>query len=198
MNYATIILAAGQSSRLGRAKQLLIWQGKSFVEHTFDLASTVVSEKQIIIVTGGRKELVEEHLIEKGLPFIHNPNWEEGMGSSIRVGVNHLLQAVPNIDGILIMVCDQVKIQSTDLQNLLNAHQANQDKVIAAQYLGRVGVPAVFPQTWFSVLSTLEGDRGARFLLRKRPDEVISIDLPNAAFDVDTEEDYRELLGLIS
>ncbi len=195
INYAAIILAAGQSSRLGRAKQLLEWKGKSFVQHTFDVAARFVPPDQIIIVTGARQEQVEAHLSKHKLPFTHNPDWPEGMGSSIRTGTNVLLQAFPNIEAILIMVCDQVKIEPFDLQPLFEAHQANPEKAIVARYLNRVGVPVIFPKAWLAMLRELEGDRGARAILRNQPDALYPVDLPKAAFDVDTEEDYRNLLG---
>jgi CTP:molybdopterin cytidylyltransferase MocA len=116
---------------------------------------------------------------------MHNQQWQEGMASSIRAGVN----AAPGADGILLMTCDQPAVTAAHLRTLIAA-----DRVCASAYSGRRGVPAYFPAALFPDLLRLTGDTGARGLLQDAP----AIELAGGDLDVDTGEQLshaRELFG---
>src|SRR6478672_7716742 len=93
-SYAVIILAAGSSSRLGRPKQLLAYKGKTLLQHAIDSAKATKA-KQILVVLGAVKELINNQIDDKGIVRVDNPNWESGLASSIKAGINALTSKLP-------------------------------------------------------------------------------------------------------
>ncbi len=112
-----------------------------------------------------------------------NEKWDEGMGASIRCGV----AAVGDVDGCVVMACDQPAVTAGHLQKLMESGE-----VAASGYAGRRGVPAYFPARVFVVLRDLSGDVGARELLKRARVE----DLLHGELDVDTEEDLARARAL--
>jgi CTP:molybdopterin cytidylyltransferase MocA len=115
-----------------------------------------------------------------------NDEWAEGMGSSVRTGVNALDNSV---DGCIIVTCDMPAVAPSHLRELMH-----QGEITASRYAGRRGVPAYFPATAFDALTQLHGDAGARELLKNAN----AVQLPNGELDIDTAEDLlraREIFG---
>ena len=188
-----ILLAAGRSSRLGSPKQLLTYKGKSLLRHAVDAA--LGSEMTpLIVVLGAHSELLKKELeSEKGVQVIINKGWEEGMASSIRCGVNAAMQTSPSTDGLIIMVCDQPFVSPALLKRLVDTQHQTGLPVVASGYHSSLGVPALFYKTFFETLLELEGDTGARKLLKEHKDVVAMVDFPEGVIDIDTENDYHEL-----
>ncbi len=193
-NLATIILAAGNSSRLGQSKQLLKKNNESLLIRTIRLA--MQNTPQVFCILGNEASslstIIESEVVKKQpLTIVENKNWKTGMGSSIACGIKAL---PPKTNGVLIMLCDQWVITNNDIKQLINQHLQFPDKIIASHYFEpRLnqqvhGAPAIFPQCYFSELSTLQ-NTGARNIIKNNLANVVSVDLKNAAFDCDLPED---------
>lgn len=181
-----ILLAAGGSTRFGSPKQLAIYQGKTLIRRA---AETLVSSgtHPNVAVLGAETEGSTQQLEGLEINICINKNWHSGMSSSIRSGLKHLLSLEPNLDAILITLCDQPLITPESLQLLTTQFQTGSTPIIAAKYGDTVGVPATFSRELFDELLDLEGDKGARDLIRQNKHTQIEIDA--ASLDVDTQED---------
>jgi len=185
-----VILAAGASHRLGRPKQLLPWQGKTLLEHASATLQSVFADR-VMVVLGADAELIAASVELGDATTVINHDWQQGMSASIRLGLTAL---PPSAAAALLVLCDQPLITSSHYQNLLQSWQANPEQIIASQYHGDLGVPALFPRAFFSALQNLTGDRGAKPLLREHAQQVQAIGLDQAELDIDTDEDFRRLL----
>lgn len=188
-----MILAAGSSSRLGRPKQLLPFNGKSLLEHAVDAANDSIAEP-VIVVLGANAEKLEKEIIEKKVHIEENKEWQEGMASSVRCGITALMRIAPAADAAIIMVCDQPFV-SSELLNELIAHQKNTGKlIVTSQYENAVGPPALFYKTIFPELLKLKGDAGARKIIEQRKGDIATVSFMKGSIDIDTEADYKTIL----
>ena len=192
--YGIIILAAGNSSRLGQPKQLLRFNEKSLIRYTADEAVKVAG-KQVIVVTGAHKNLVEEELCDCPAHTIHNTYWQEGMSSSIYIGLITLISIFPNIHAVTICVSDQPFIAAAIFQQMINEQQQTNKGVVAAAYGGTTGVPVLFTDRYFIELLNLKGSEGAKILLNKFPDDFTTIDFEKGHIDLDTPEDVAQWIS---
>ena len=110
------------------------------------------------------------------------------MSSSIKAGLEYLLNLEPKLDAVLITLCDQPHVTTDSLQLLLTKFQAESTAIAAAQYGETIGVPALFSRELFDELIYLEGDKGARNLIRSRND-LVTVEIDTAAIDIDTPDD---------
>jgi molybdenum cofactor cytidylyltransferase len=172
---AAVVLAAGGSTRLGEPKQLVIVGGETLVERAVRAARDAGCEP-VVVVLGAEEERIRERCNLAGAVVLVNEAWEEGMASSIRVGVG----ASGGADGVLLMTCDQPAVTAAHLLAVMAAGE-----VTASAYAGRRGVPAFFPAAIFPALLELRGDVGARELLLG----AATVDLVGGDLDVDTEAD---------
>ncbi|RYE20871.1 MAG: nucleotidyltransferase family protein [Sphingobacteriaceae bacterium] len=194
---AVIILAAGSSSRLGKPKQLLEYQQETLIKHAVKTALLI--SKTVIVVTGFLHEEIIEELKTLELQIVHNPDWQEGMGSSIQTGIKYLqqLKSVKQINSAMILLSDQPLISAEHLQKLRSQFYLDKRSIAATGYAETEGVPAVFHKKLFPVLQNLPGNRGAQWLFKKYPDQLTIVPFEGAAIDVDTKEDYLRLLQLV-
>ena len=185
---SVVILAAGNSSRLGRPKQLLNYRGVSLIERACRQALRITD--RVSVVTGASAENIADALEELPVTLIHNASWQEGMGSSIVTGVN----ADTGSSGVLLMLCDQPLISDEHYMALVQCFNENPQKIIASSYKQVIGVPAIFPARFFASLQGLSGAIGARKIIQENPDSLTSIDCPQAAIDIDVEADVESWL----
>jgi molybdenum cofactor cytidylyltransferase len=186
---SVLIPAAGASTRLGQAKQLLRHGKRTLIRHAIDNAVSC-DPAEIIVITGARASDVRDAAGEAPVRWVHNPRWREGLGVSIASGANAI---GPDSGAVLILLCDQWRIGAGDLQALLSAWRAAPGRIAAARVGGHFTPPVIFPAVWFDALRRLTGDRGARSLLESDPGVVTAVPLDNAAFDLDTP-DHLKLL----
>jgi molybdenum cofactor cytidylyltransferase len=188
-----VILAGGQSSRLGRPKQLLQLNGMTLLEK---VATEALGMKNIpvLIVLGANAEAIKAGFHVQGIEWVVNDNWQEGMASSLRTGIESMQQHHPQVDGILFLVCDQPFLQADLLKELINLQARADLPVAACRYGDRLGTPALFHQSVFSLLLDLKGDTGARKLLEGIAEQVAILDFEKGIYDIDTREDYERLL----
>lgn len=189
---AGVVLAAGASSRLGRAKSLLTYKGRPLICGVV-AAAGAVCDAGVTVVTGAGQAAVTEALTGMAdspgvLNCVHNEQWQAGMGSSLATGVRYVATHLPDARAILLMLCDQPGVGAHQLAALAQLWHAKPDLPAAAAYAETYGAPAVFPRSWFDRLMSLDDDQGARALLRQCPDLQL-LDMPEAAADIDTVDD---------
>ncbi len=186
------MLGAGSSSRLGRPKQLLPYNGKSLLEHSVDTANNAEANP-VIVVLGADAALLEKLIDEKKVHIVENKEWEEGMASSIRCGVNALMHIAPSSDAVILMVCDQPHVSASLLNELITIQKNSGRLIVTSQYENTFGPPALFYKTLFPELLKLKGDAGARNIVVQHIDDVATVLFTEGNIDIDTEEDYKAL-----
>lgn len=190
---AIVILAAGASKRMGKPKQLLQWGETNLIGHTINTALEV-NPKEIMVVLGAHFELIKTEVENSNVTIFNNPHWEKGLGTSIAFAIEHLQTSESNIDGVLIMLCDQPFVTSDFLKTMISDFKADTHQIMATSYgNGKCGVPALFDKTYFSELMALEDDYGAKYLLQKHQLNVETLVPPMDNMDLDTNEDYTNL-----
>jgi molybdenum cofactor cytidylyltransferase len=191
-----VVLAAGQSARMGSPKQLLAYGDESLLRHAVRVAldSAIGS---VMVVTGAYQAAVEKDL--QGLPVVpvFNPQWEEGMGASIRIATEAAMEHLPETDGLLFMVCDQPYVHASHLQHLWETQAETLMPIVTSQYEGIRGTPALYHASLFEELLALEGDHGARPVLKAHADEVAAVPLSEGGVDIDTAFDYTQFLNAV-
>ncbi len=186
-----IILAAGNSSRLGRPKQLLQIGRQTLLKKITAAALSLYCGPVIVVLGNYTEELLTEC---DGAVIAINHNWAQGMAGSIAVGLNRLQASFPNVTGVIIAVCDQPFVTASLLQQLIAVYDQTQKPIVAAAYKETAGTPAYFHHTLFDELMQLKGDRGAKQIILKHESRLALVDFPGGEMDVDTEEDYIRLL----
>lgn len=178
-----ILLAAGGSTRFGSPKQLAIYQGKSLIRRAAETLLNSGCDPNVAVL-GAEIEGSAKQLEDLPIIICVNENWQSGMSSSIKAGLEHLLPLEPDLDAVLITLCDQPHVTFESLALLLAEFQSISIPIIAAKYNETIGVPAVFSRELFGQLLHLEGDKGARSLIRSRTD-LDTIEIDAAAIDID-------------
>jgi molybdenum cofactor cytidylyltransferase len=187
-----ILLAAGNSSRMERPKQLLAYRGTTLLRHA---ASTAVATGfvPVVVVLGSEAGACGAEVSDLPVHAVVNAEWKDGMGTSVRAGVQELLRVAPQIEGVLIMLHDQPMISAGRLRALVKAWKPGNDGV-ASVYGGTIGVPALFTRELFSELAGLAGLQGAKRVLEAHLEQVLNFDMPEGLEDIDTQADYERLV----
>jgi molybdenum cofactor cytidylyltransferase len=185
---ATILLAAGEASRYGSAKQLLQIEGEPMVRRA--ALAAVEAGTRAVVVTGAHRAEVETCLDGVDVVCSFNASWREGMGGSIAHGIGHVRRAMPVASACIVMLADQPGITAADLRRFVATANAAPRRIIAARYGGTTGAPCLFPRDYFGELAALTGDLGARMVIRRHANRVDELSVPHAALDIDTVEDY--------
>jgi molybdenum cofactor cytidylyltransferase len=181
-----VLLAAGSSSRFGSPKQLAAVGGRPMLVRVLDALLELEGRDAIAVVLGANADRLGPLVRHESVNVVLNPDYAQGMAGSIRAG---LAAAPADSRGVLIALADQVAVTSDDLRQLVICWQQRPDRIVAAQYTGTTGAPAIFPSELFGELAALQGDRGARALLSLHADRVVAVPMPSAALDVDTPAD---------
>ncbi|MEI6107744.1 MAG: nucleotidyltransferase family protein [Opitutae bacterium] len=184
-----ILLAAGASRRMGRPKQLLPLGGQPLLRHVVTaLLSAPVNP--FVVVLGSQAAEIAPVLAGMPVEIVVNPEWTEGLGSSLRTGVIALERLAPQLDGLIVALADQPGLTAAHLAALLHRHRDTGRSIVASSVADRAMPPAFFSARWFPRLSTLTGDQGARALLMAQAAEVAHVPLADGT-DLDTPEDYQ-------
>ena len=178
VSVAGVVLAAGFSRRLGRPKQTVAIGGETLIERSVRVAQAAGLDPILVVVNA--QAAFSERIRAEGCAVVLNGEAAEGLASSIRAGV-HALQAVPGLQGAVLMTCDQIGTTPSHLRGLYG----EPNRITGSRYGGKNGVPAYFPYASFPELLALRGDTGARDLLRTAH----AIEAQELALDLDTEED---------
>lgn len=189
-NPAALVLAAGGSRRLGQPKQLIRMNGESLLRRTARLA-IVAGCDPVLVVLGADAELMRLEAAGLGVECIVNEEWEQGMASSLRCGVEKLRGC--DIDSLMVLVCDQPRLSQAILGSLIAAHHRTRPDITASTYGGVKGVPAIFDRKVFPTLAALKGDEGARKVIANPKWVVSTIEFADGEFDVDLPSDLDRL-----
>jgi molybdenum cofactor cytidylyltransferase len=189
---SAVILAAGPSSRLGRPKQNLTYSGLTLLQHAISNVSHVAD--QVVVVLGADEEVIAKTITDKAVVILSNPRWLEGMASSIRLAVVHLMSSHTPVSHIICMVCDQPFVTSGFLEELKKTAVSDSYGIVATAYGDTVGVPVIFSAKYFSELIELTGDEGAKKVVMHHQDDLRLISYNKALIDINTEEDYKRLI----
>ncbi len=184
-----VLLAAGGAARFGSAKQVIAIDGVAMVRHC--ACNALNSGAPVVVVTGAHRDHVDHELRDLDVTSVHNADWNVGMGSSIACGVGVVAQN-PAIEAAIILLADQPLVSGDDLRALISQHQKQDDCIIAASANGTLMPPCLFPRLYFSELQTLRDQTGARAVLQRHGDSIVTVPMPNAAVDIDTKEAYAQ------
>ena len=189
---AVIILAAGSSSRLGEPKQLLEHDGKSLLQKAIDAAINAHTNP-VIVVLGANADQISKEINKSKIQVIINSEWEEGMASSVRVGLNEVLFSSPSTEVVILMVCDQPYISPDLIKDLIDTYKQTGNPIVTCNYGEAIGPPALFHRSLFNELMELNGDVGARKIIQRHSDKVATVLFTKGKIDIDTKEDYDAL-----
>lgn len=192
MPIAAIVLAAGGSQRLGRPKQLEPWGDRNLLGHVVRATSSFPVD-EVWVVLGHDWERILETTDMDDAGIIENPEWEEGIASSIRVGFDALTR-LSRCDRALIVIGDQPDVSTEIVEALLESHETAGKPVTVPKYRYSWGNPVVVDRSLWPRLMSLEGDEGAKRLWQAHPEwvnEVWFAEVPPR--DVDTDSDVAEL-----
>jgi xanthine dehydrogenase accessory factor len=184
---AVVILAAGGSRRLGRPKQLVEIEGQPLVRRAAEAALSAGSGSVHVIV-GAEVVRVREALQDLPVELVINDAWKEGVASSIRAAIETIEQRERPVETLILMLCDQPGVSGDVLRRLLDAYRTTRAPVVASRYPEGPGVPALFHAELFPALKSLDGDVGARELIRHLDRDVVTIPF-SLTDDIDTPGD---------
>ena len=188
---ACVLLAAGGSRRLGRPKQFVRYRGRPLLLLAVAAARSALPRSPLVVVVGADALRMRLALRRANCDarVVTNAQWHEGMATSLRAG---LAGADRTTQAALILLGDQPLVDAAALARLVAAWRRRPGVPAVARYDGRTGVPAVLPRRYWRALKSLRGDEGARALLRGGATLTL-VDMPEAALDVDTPADVRQL-----
>jgi molybdenum cofactor cytidylyltransferase len=147
----------------------------------------------VVVILGKDANLFKKEIDEGKVRVAINSSWEEGMASSLRLGLDTLINDKPYIDAVIFMVCDQPHVLSSILNELIITQQKTTKQIVTCNYGDSIGPPALFHKKYFKDLMKLSGDTGARKIIQQNMNDMTTILFPEGEIDIDTEEDYEEL-----
>jgi molybdenum cofactor cytidylyltransferase len=192
MHTAAILLAAGASTRMGQAKQLMNYGGQPLLRHAAETA-IAAGCAPVVVVLGARESEIRPALDGLDVEIVVNDRWAEGMGTSIQAGLRALEGR--EVAGAILALADQPMVSAAFLAGLGATHAKSGKGIVAARYSGTLGVPVFFSQAAFPLLAALKPDQGCKGVIMGHPQDALHVDCPEAAFDIDTPEDYARLPG---
>lgn len=187
-----LILAAGNSSRLGQPKQLVNFGGKPLIVHIIEQA-LFVKMRSVFVILGGNQSLILPKIAHLPVTIINNENWEKGMGSSISAGVKAIQKQHPTTTGIVTLLCDQPFVSADLLYQIIQTQAETQANIVASNYAGNTGVPAYFGQSIFPELLSLKAKGGAKKIIQQHLSTLSCVSFPEGIFDIDTPDDLKRI-----
>lgn len=201
---ALLLMAAGESSRLGEPKQLveiseIDKEPQSLLKRQVTLMSEIClsTSAKAFCVIGCQNDKLINHLSgfspAQNLTFIDNVSWSQGLSNSIAKGVTSLSL---DVSAVLIFLVDQWQLTTEDLLNLINEWRQSPKKIHIASGSNKTSPPVIIPRSYFKELMQLNGDLGARKIIKKNIKQVRLHEMPSAFADLDTPEQLKELIKI--
>ena len=190
---SAIKLAAGESKRMGQLKQLLPFRGSSILGQVMEsLLQSQVAEA--IVVLGYQVEKIMPQIAREAVKIVVNPDFEQGMSSSIRCGLSHISEAA---DGVMIVLGDQPLIEKETIDLLMGKNRQSERGIILPVYKGIKGHPVIFKMKYKDELMRLTGDIGGKEIIERHPSDVleVEVDSESVVIGIDAESDYQSLVG---
>lgn len=171
---------------------MLQYDGKNLLQHILSEAISSYASP-VIVVLGANSDVVSKEIDKTKVYVIENTEWEEGMASSVRIGLSTLLKTFPSVDAVIFTVCDQPYVSASLLNDLINTQVETCKPIVTCNYGETIGPPALFHKSFFNKLMQLKGDAGARKIIQEHSDEVATVLFAKGKIDIDTNEDYEAL-----
>lgn len=184
---AIVILAAGKSLRMGFAKQIIRINNEPLLKITLDKIESISEDTYCVL--GANKDLILEEIHFNNTVVIDNINYEKGLSSSISICIEFFEKKNLNYDGVLFVLGDQPAIETEYFSSIIKTFNEHKTKIIATNYDGKAGVPALFPKSFFKELKIIKGDKGAREILKNKPKSIIFESFKTNLVDIDTNKD---------
>jgi molybdenum cofactor cytidylyltransferase len=183
-----IVLAAGESKRMGQPKQLLMLGGWTLIENIVR-AAIDVNSGPVFVVLGSHSEQIRSVIEPLDANVVVNDNYANGIGSSIKAGLTAVIASHPEADGVVIVLCDQVAVTSEAIIHVV-APFLGGNRMVASRFAGTLGPPATFGREYFAELLAIPGDKGAKAVINQHLDTVAQVTLIGGDIDLDTPDDY--------
>ena len=194
MSTGIIILAAGNSSRLGKPKQLLQHRGRNLLEHVIEAAVRTPFRPIVVVLGAHATEIKKQISNHPEAIYVCNEYWQDGMGSSIGLGVSGALKVDPNLNNLIISVADQPHLSSEIFEQLLEKHESSSNAIVVSSYAQTIGVPVLFNSEYFAALLGLSGEAGAKSIINKNMQAVATVPFEKGHIDIDTAADLLNLI----
>jgi molybdenum cofactor cytidylyltransferase len=189
-----IILAAGSSSRMGELKQLMMYKNKTFLQHIIGEAKNAFLYP-VICVTGYHSDLISKNISGMESSIVYNENWPEGMGSGISAGIKQLV--LSDADSVILAVSDQPYVSSDLFETMIAWKDQSGKGIVACSYDGTLGTPVLFRKEYFNWLKSLNGNQGAKNIVKLNLPDVCPVEFEKGSVDIDTIQDYEKLISEI-
>ena len=188
---AGIVLAAGQSSRMGRTKQLLPWQGTTILGAVLEQARMSCLD-ELIVVLGSAAGRIQHNVDLQGVRVIENPDYANGQSTSLQAGLAALPDAVL---AAVFLLGDQPLVTAATLDRIIKTFTETHAPLVIPVHAGRRGNPVLIHRALFPELMTLQGDTGARVLFHRYADSICEVPVPDPGIcrDIDTWQDFQKL-----
>jgi molybdenum cofactor cytidylyltransferase len=194
MNIGVVILAAGESKRMGVPKQILPIFGIPMLKYLVDEVLDTEAHP-VTVVVGANKTKIVPLLENIPIGIIDNPDWQKGMGSSIKMGLVGSYLITKGFDGLIFMTSDMPFVNAEVINKLIKTAREFPDKtIIASKYAGTLGIPVLYKKERFEDILDMKPEHGAKQFFNKYPDEIVPVDFDLGAIDLDTKEDYYNFL----
>ncbi len=186
---SAIVLAAGESKRMGKTKQLLPWGDSTIIERV--VSNVLESEAgEIIVVLGCQAHSIAPRLADKPVKVVLNRDYRLGMSASIKCGLEHTSK---DSDGVMIVLGDQPLIGTETINRLIGEFARSRRGIVFPVYKKRMGHPVIFAARYKPELSGLTGDFGAKKIIESHPEDILEVEVNSESviIDINTEKDYR-------
>jgi len=191
---AGVVLAAGESVRFGKPKQLLDWKGQPFAR-AVAMKALEAGLSPVVVVVGANSEQVELVVADLNLVVVKNNEWKSGQGSSIRAGINKLTASPASPGGAIFLLADQPQITTSIIRALVEKHAEGLYPIVAPLVLDQRANPVLFDRVTFADLLEIQGDVGGRAIFHKHRVEYLPWHDDRMLLDVDTPEHYQRLIS---
>lgn len=191
---SAILLAAGESRRMGSPKALLHYQGQTFI-HRICTAFLTAGVDELIVVLGARAEEIARALpVHPALRTVVNSRYAQGQLSSLMVGIGALS---PESEAVVVNLVDHPMVSNATIKAVIDSFRAAPIPIVIASYQGKRGHPVLFSSQVYGEILAAPLDQGAKVVVRKDPARVreIPLDDPGILADIDTPEDYARFVG---
>jgi molybdenum cofactor cytidylyltransferase len=189
-----IILAAGSSSRMGELKQLMMYKNKTFLQHIIGEAKTAFLYP-VICVTGYQSDLISKNISGMEVSIVYNEKWYEGMGSGISAGIKQLV--LSDVDSVILAVSDQPYVSSDLFETMIAWKDQSGKGIVACSYGSTLGTPVLFRKEYFNWLKSMNGNQGAKSIVKSNLPDVCPVEFEKGSVDIDTIQDYEKLISEI-